>query len=191
MISSRLRPPSIEALREAVHRCPASKFSKGAIRSDFTFPKCTSCRYQSATRNCPPLAVTALSVAAQAQEDWQIDPKDSVATLSLGEGVNTLQIGLTRVTGYVEFRSERALRIPWTIQRFSGTTYATRDSFCRSRPWSNLGEGGHGQLTKGAPDEKSFTMSRAGEMCINWELKSKGKIRPRSELTTIAGLEQT
>jgi len=105
MISSRLRPPSIEALREAVHRCPASKFSKGAIRSDFTFPKCTSCRYQSATRNCPPLAVTALSVAAQAQEDWQIDPKDSVATLSVGEGVNTLQIGLTRVTGYVEFRS--------------------------------------------------------------------------------------
>jgi hypothetical protein len=39
------------------------------------------------------------------------------------------------------------------------------------------------------------TMSRAGEMCINWELKSKGKIRPRSaklcELTTIAGLEET
>jgi hypothetical protein len=112
MISSRLRPPSIEALREAVHRCPASKFSKGAIRSDFTFPKCNSCRYQSAARNCPPLAVTALSVAAQAQEDWQVDPKDSVATLSLGEGVNTLQIGLTRVTGYVEFRSSGRYEFP-------------------------------------------------------------------------------
>ena len=33
------------------------------------------------------------------------------------------------------------------------------------------------------------------EMCINWELKSKGKIRPKNvklcEPTTIAGLEQT
>src|SRR5258708_22515494 len=34
-------------------------------------------------------------------------------------------------------------------EAFSGTTYATRGSFCRSRPWSNLGEGWHGQLTKG------------------------------------------
>jgi hypothetical protein len=43
--------------------------------------------------------------------------------------------------------------------------------------------------------KNGFTMSRAGEMCINWEFKSKGKIRPRSvklcELPTIAGLEQT
>ena len=42
-----------------------------------------------------------------------------------------------------------------------------------------------------------FTMSRAGDMCINWGrfLKSKRKFRLRSvtlcELPTIAGLEET
>jgi len=42
-----------------------------------------------------------------------------------------------------------------------------------------------------------FTMSRAGEMCMNWVtcLKSKSKFRLGSvtlcELPTIAGLEQT
>ena len=47
-----------------------------------------------------------------------------------------------------------------------------------------------------ASEDNRFTMSRAGEMCINWVtfLKSKRKFRLRSvtlcELATIAGLEQ-
>ena len=40
------------------------------------------------------LAIVAASMAAHAQDSWQIDPKHSVATLSLGSGANQLQIGL-------------------------------------------------------------------------------------------------
>jgi hypothetical protein len=51
------------------------------------------------------LAATTASIAAHAQDSWQIDPKHSVATLSLGSGANQLQIGLARVSGEVEFES--------------------------------------------------------------------------------------
>ena len=50
-------------------------------------------------------AATTASVAARAQDNWQIDPKHSVATLSLGAGANQLQIGLARVSGEVVFES--------------------------------------------------------------------------------------
>jgi len=50
-------------------------------------------------------AATTASVAARAQDNWQIDPKHSVATLSLGSGANQLQIGLARVSGEVVFES--------------------------------------------------------------------------------------
>jgi hypothetical protein len=50
------------------------------------------------------LAATA-SIAAHAQDAWQIDPKHSVATFSLGSGANQLQIGLARVNGEVVFES--------------------------------------------------------------------------------------
>jgi polyisoprenoid-binding protein YceI len=51
------------------------------------------------------LAATTASIAAHAQDSWQIDPKHSVATLSLGSGANQLQIGLARVSGEVIFES--------------------------------------------------------------------------------------
>ena len=51
------------------------------------------------------LAATTASIAANAQDSWQIDPKHSVATLSLGSGANQLQIGLARVSGEVVFES--------------------------------------------------------------------------------------
>jgi polyisoprenoid-binding protein YceI len=51
------------------------------------------------------LAATTASIAAHAQDSWQIDPKHSVATLSLGSGANQLQIGLARVSGEVVFES--------------------------------------------------------------------------------------
>lgn len=46
-----------------------------------------------------------VSIPACAQDIWQIDQKSSVATLSLGAGAKTLQIGLARVRGQVEFES--------------------------------------------------------------------------------------
>jgi hypothetical protein len=51
------------------------------------------------------LAATTASTAAHAQDTWQIDPKYSVATLSMGSGANQLQIGLARVSGEVAFKS--------------------------------------------------------------------------------------
>ena len=51
------------------------------------------------------LAIGSISIPAHAQEAWQIDPKYSVATLELGSGVKTLQIGLARVSGEVIFES--------------------------------------------------------------------------------------
>jgi hypothetical protein len=51
------------------------------------------------------LAATTASIAAHAQDGWQIDPKYSVATLSLGSGASQLQIGLARVSGEVVFES--------------------------------------------------------------------------------------
>jgi len=51
------------------------------------------------------LLVGAISNPANAQQAWQVDRTDSVATLSLGEGLNALQVGLARVTGRVEFGS--------------------------------------------------------------------------------------
>jgi len=51
------------------------------------------------------LAATSASTAAHAQDTRQIDPKHSVATLSLGSGANELQIGLARVSGEVVFES--------------------------------------------------------------------------------------
>ena len=50
-------------------------------------------------------ATATASIPACAQDIWQIDPKSSVATLSLGAGAKTLQIGLARVRGQVEFES--------------------------------------------------------------------------------------
>jgi hypothetical protein len=50
-------------------------------------------------------ATATVSIPACAQDIWQIDPKSSVATLSLGAGAKTLQIGLARVSGQVEFES--------------------------------------------------------------------------------------
>jgi hypothetical protein len=49
------------------------------------------------------LATITLSVAANAQDAWQIDPRSSVARLSLGSGQNAVQIGLGRVSGDVVF----------------------------------------------------------------------------------------
>src|ERR1700756_139239 len=51
------------------------------------------------------LAATTVPIAAHAQDSWQIDPKHSVATLSLGSGANQLQIDLARVSGEVVFES--------------------------------------------------------------------------------------
>jgi hypothetical protein len=51
------------------------------------------------------LAATTASIAAHAQDSWQIDPKHSVATLSMGSGANQLQNGLARVSGEVVFES--------------------------------------------------------------------------------------
>jgi len=50
-------------------------------------------------------ATATVSIPACAQDIWQIDPKHSVATLSLGSGANQLQIGLARVSGEVVFES--------------------------------------------------------------------------------------
>jgi len=52
------------------------------------------------------LALTiSASIAAHAQETWQVDPQHSVARLSLGSGSNALEIGLARVSGDVVFES--------------------------------------------------------------------------------------
>jgi hypothetical protein len=50
-------------------------------------------------------ATATVSIPACAQDIWRIDPKHSVATLSLGSGANQLQIGLARVSGEVVFES--------------------------------------------------------------------------------------
>ena len=50
-------------------------------------------------------ATATVSIPACAQDIWQIDPKHSVATLSLGSGASQLQIGLARVSGEVVFES--------------------------------------------------------------------------------------
>jgi polyisoprenoid-binding protein YceI len=39
------------------------------------------------------------------QDRWQIDPNNSVATVSLGSGADMLQIGLARVSGQVVFEA--------------------------------------------------------------------------------------
>lgn len=49
------------------------------------------------------IATATVSIPACAQDLWQIDPKQSVATLSLGSGASQLQVGLARVSGEVEF----------------------------------------------------------------------------------------
>jgi hypothetical protein len=49
------------------------------------------------------LAIVTASMPTHAQDSWQIDPKHSVATLSLGSGANQLQIGLARVSAEVVF----------------------------------------------------------------------------------------
>jgi polyisoprenoid-binding protein YceI len=51
------------------------------------------------------LAASTASIAAHAQDSWQIDSKHSVATLSLGPGASQVQIGLARVSGEVVFES--------------------------------------------------------------------------------------
>src|SRR5690349_3042762 len=51
------------------------------------------------------VAATTASISAHAQDSWQVDPKHSVATFSLGSGANQLQIGLARVSGEVVFES--------------------------------------------------------------------------------------
>lgn len=45
------------------------------------------------------------STTAYAQDAWQIDPNNSIATLSSGAGANALQVGLARVSGEVVFDS--------------------------------------------------------------------------------------
>ncbi len=49
------------------------------------------------------LATVAASVPANAQEVWQVNPRYSVARLSLGSGENAAEIGLARVSGDVVF----------------------------------------------------------------------------------------
>jgi len=49
------------------------------------------------------LATITFSVAANAQDAWKIDPRSSVARLSLGSGQNAVEIGLGRVSGDVVF----------------------------------------------------------------------------------------
>jgi hypothetical protein len=49
-------------------------------------------------------AATASGIA-HARDTWQIDPKDSIATLSLGSGADMLQIGLARASGQVAFEA--------------------------------------------------------------------------------------
>jgi hypothetical protein len=51
------------------------------------------------------LLAATISGIAHAQGAWQIDPKSSVATLSLGSGAETLQVGLSRVSGKVVFEA--------------------------------------------------------------------------------------
>src|SRR6267143_2153147 len=51
------------------------------------------------------LSATTSSIAAHAQDGWQVDPKYSVATLSLGSEASQVQIGLARVSGAVVFES--------------------------------------------------------------------------------------
>jgi len=50
-------------------------------------------------------ATATVSIPACAQDIWRIDPNGSVATLSLGARAKTLQLGLARVRGQVEFES--------------------------------------------------------------------------------------
>jgi len=50
-------------------------------------------------------ATATVSIPAYAQDIWQIEPKSSVAALSLGAGANQLQIGFARVSGEVVFES--------------------------------------------------------------------------------------
>jgi len=49
------------------------------------------------------LATITFSVPANAQDAWQIDPRSSVARLSLGSRQNAVEIGLGRVSGDVVF----------------------------------------------------------------------------------------
>ena len=50
-------------------------------------------------------ATATVSTPACAQDRWQVDATSSVAILSLGGAAKTLQIGLARVRGQVEFES--------------------------------------------------------------------------------------
>jgi len=51
------------------------------------------------------LTAATTSGIAHAQDTWQIDSKDSIATLSLGSGTDMLQVGLARVSGQVVFEA--------------------------------------------------------------------------------------
>jgi hypothetical protein len=54
------------------------------------------------------LPAATASGMAHAQNTWQIDPNNSVATLSAGSGAEMLQIGLARVSGQVVFEANDA-----------------------------------------------------------------------------------
>lgn len=71
------------------------------------------------------LMTATVSVRALAQELWQIDPKESVATLALGSGVNTLQIGLARVSGEVIFESSDPADPIVKFKMISGSSSST------------------------------------------------------------------
>jgi len=49
--------------------------------------------------------LTSVSISAQSQDAWEIDPQHSVATLSLGTESNVLQLGVVRLNGEVVFES--------------------------------------------------------------------------------------
>jgi hypothetical protein len=51
------------------------------------------------------LASLVVSIPAQAQDIFQVDPQQSVAHLSLGSGQDAMEIGLARVSGQVVFDS--------------------------------------------------------------------------------------
>ena len=50
--------------------------------------------------------LTSVSISAQSQDAWEINPQHSVATLSLGSDSDVLQLGVVRLNGEVVFESD-------------------------------------------------------------------------------------
>jgi hypothetical protein len=86
-------------------------------------------------------AATASGIA-HAPDRWQCDPNNSVATLTLGSGADTTQIGLARISGQMVFEATDPRDLTITFKLDSNGDAAAELALARlargSSPTANL-----------------------------------------------------